>query len=76
MARNASCVALTLCVADPVVDMDKCIGCETCVQVCPQNLFEMKDDKARFIQERVDDCTACETCVNNCPASALSMTTK
>ena len=58
------------------MDVDKCIACETCVQVCPQTLFEMKDDKARFIQERVDDCTACETCVNNCPASALSMTTK
>ena len=61
---------------DPVVDVDKCIGCETCVQVCPVNLFEMQDGHARFIQERVDECTACETCVNSCPASALSMTSK
>ena len=62
--------------SDPVVDTEKCVGCETCVQVCPESLFEMKDGVARFKQERVDDCTACETCVNNCPVTALSMVPK
>lgn len=73
---SISCHVFPSSISDPVVDVDKCVGCETCVQVCPENLFEMKDGVARFKQERVDDCTACETCVNNCPVTALSMVPK
>jgi Fe-S-cluster-containing hydrogenase component 2 len=27
-----------------VVDEEKCAGCEECVDVCPVEVFEMKDD--------------------------------
>lgn len=51
-----------------VIDHDECIGCESCVEICP-DVFEMDDDgeKARVINpnstaECVDE--AIETCPN------------
>jgi Fe-S-cluster-containing hydrogenase component 2 len=39
-----------------VVDEEKCAGCEECVDVCPVEVFEMKDDMAakavsRFVKK-------------------------
>jgi ferredoxin len=28
------------------VDNDKCTGCGTCVEVCPVEVFELKDEKS------------------------------
>lgn len=30
----------------PIVDMEKCEGCEECVDICPMDVFEMKDGKS------------------------------
>ncbi|HHV35642.1 MAG: 4Fe-4S binding protein [Syntrophaceticus sp.] len=55
----------------PKVDLDKCDGCETCVDVCPEEVFELEDDKAKVA--RPDDCSDCETCVDECPNEAITM---
>jgi NAD-dependent dihydropyrimidine dehydrogenase PreA subunit len=55
----------------PVVDKGKCIGCGTCVSVCPQNVFEMKDGKS--VVARPQDCVACSACVENCPVEAIKL---
>ena len=41
----------------PVVDMDLCIGCGSCVELCPE-VFELRDDKAWVIGE--DKCNTCD----------------
>ena len=61
----------------PHVDASACVGCGTCVGVCPHELFEMKPDGiARFKEEKLDECVRCEECVHNCAASAISMKPK
>lgn len=55
----------------PVVDKKKCIGCGTCVSVCSQNVFELKDGKADVTKP--EDCIECMACVENCPVSAIKL---
>ena len=31
---------------NPIVDQEKCVGCEECVDVCPVEVFEMNDGKS------------------------------
>ncbi|RLI96255.1 MAG: ferredoxin [Candidatus Aenigmatarchaeota archaeon] len=53
----------------PVVDKKKCTGCGTCVNVCPVNVFELKDGKSNVV--RPEECIGCKACENSCPAQAI-----
>lgn len=53
----------------PVVDTDKCIGCNTCVRVCPQENIVLSDSKAHI----GDNCTLCLGCVHFCPHQAVEV---
>lgn len=53
-----------------VVDIEKCTGCETCIDVCPASAITMEDGKAKV---DADLCVDCETCVDECPSEAISM---
>jgi NAD-dependent dihydropyrimidine dehydrogenase PreA subunit len=55
----------------PKVDKEKCTGCGTCVSVCPQNVFELKDGKSVVV--RPEDCVECMACVENCPTEAIKL---
>jgi NAD-dependent dihydropyrimidine dehydrogenase PreA subunit len=55
----------------PKVDLGKCTGCGTCVDVCPSEVFEIADEKSKVA--RPDDCTACETCAEECPEEAIAL---
>ena len=35
-----------------IIDEDKCVGCGTCVEVCPVSLLQMKKVRARKKQAR------------------------
>jgi len=50
------------------VDAEECVGCETCVPVCPVEAISMVEDKAVINQET---CNQCETCVDECPVEAI-----
>jgi electron transfer flavoprotein alpha subunit len=50
-----------------IVDIDKCTGCETCLESCPFDAINMKGDKA-VINEY---CNSCMTCISVCPESAI-----
>ena len=54
----------------PVVDEEKCEGCETCVGRCQLSAITMKDELA---QVDLNKCFGCGACVVTCPADALSM---
>lgn len=51
-----------------VVDVDKCNGCETCIDACPTESISMVDGYA-FID--VDECIECGACEAECPNEAI-----
>ncbi len=53
------------------LDVDTCIGCGMCTQVCPQGVFVVEDKKARIIDR--DACMECGACAMNCPSAAISV---
>lgn len=55
----------------PVVDESKCTGCGTCVDVCPQSVFELKGGKAKVVNP--DACIGCRACESSCPAGAITV---
>lgn len=61
----------------PKVNPDKCIGCNTCVRVCPQGNIELVSRKEKDLPSDSklaqigDNCTACLSCVHFCPQQAL-----
>lgn len=55
-----------------VIDPDECIGCESCVEICP-DVFEMDDDGEKAIvinADSTDDCV--DEAIETCPNEAIS----
>jgi len=53
------------------VDTEKCDGCEECVGICPNEVFEMSDDKSSVTGA---ECEYCESCLGVCPSGAITIT--
>lgn len=53
-----------------LVDPEKCTGCGECVEACPLDSLEVKDDLA-VVDE--DTCGDCGSCVDVCPSEAISI---
>ncbi|MGD0299973.1 MAG: NAD(P)-binding domain-containing protein [Bryobacteraceae bacterium] len=53
----------------PRIDLDLCVGCGTCVHVCPFNVLEIVNEKA--IAARLGDCTGYAACAAECPTEAI-----
>ena len=51
------------------IDKSKCIGCGTCVGICPVGAIEMKEGRAEIIIEK---CIGCHSCMGVCPVDAIS----
>lgn len=58
-------------VATLKLNKDKCIGCGMCVQVCPHQVFMIKEGKAAILDK--DCCMECGACAQNCPVTAVSV---
>lgn len=48
----------------------KCIGCEACVEECPENALTLTEDG---IVTNTDLCTLCGICADVCPSLAIEM---
>ncbi len=54
-----------------MVNKEKCIGCGSCVNMCPVNAISFdKDGKAVIDKEK---CIKCLTCENICPVQAIKI---
>ena len=53
-----------------VVDTDRCLGCRTCVQVCPFGAPSV--DRVLGAAQKCDLCDGDPTCVKFCPTGALT----
>jgi len=56
--------------AKSVVATGRCVGCGTCVVVCPLNCLEYGEEKPSLIKE----CKVCGICAQTCPQYEWSMT--
>ena len=55
------------------LDVDTCIGCGMCVDVCPHGVFAIQERKAVIIAR--DLCIECGACAINCPVGAIQVQT-
>jgi NAD-dependent dihydropyrimidine dehydrogenase PreA subunit len=53
-----------------VVDADRCIACDRCINVCPTRVFDRGADGIPVIA-RHDSCQTCFQCEAYCPTDAL-----
>ncbi len=51
------------------LDGMKCVGCGTCLLVCPHAVLSPKNGKVEIMNR--DACMECGACARNCPAEAL-----
>jgi heterodisulfide reductase subunit A-like polyferredoxin len=62
-----------------IVDPDKCVGCLTCVRICPYSVPRVTIEQAgigdimgaAYIEPAI--CHGCGTCVSECPARAIQL---
>ena len=52
-------------------NVDKCVGCGRCAEVCPHGVFDITDKKAYIVDK--DSCMECGACALNCPAKAIEV---
>ena len=55
-----------------LIDKEKCIGCNRCIDICPGNLIESGADKKAVLQ-CPQDCWSCCSCMKECPTQAISL---
>ncbi len=55
-----------------VLQDDRCIGCTSCLKVCPTEAIRLRDGKARIIGEK---CIDCGECIRICPNHAKNAVT-
>ena len=48
---------------------NSCVGCGTCVQICPRSNIRLIDNKPSF----GTDCIGCLSCVQYCPTAAINI---
>jgi NAD-dependent dihydropyrimidine dehydrogenase PreA subunit len=54
-----------------IVDPNKCTGCEECVNICPNGVFQMTEGKSDPYQ--CGECVFCESCLGVCPSGAITI---
>ena len=56
-----------------VIDEDECVGCEACVELCPE-VFEFDDDteKAIVIMAEGGDEESIQEAIDSCPSECIT----
>ncbi|MFZ1290386.1 MAG: ferredoxin family protein [Melioribacteraceae bacterium] len=62
---------------DIIIDIEKCKGCELCVEACPQDSLQrarqVNNKGYLYIVKVIDNCTGCTNCALVCPEGAITV---
>jgi NAD-dependent dihydropyrimidine dehydrogenase PreA subunit len=53
--------------------VDACIGCGTCADICPMDVFYMDEEAQKSVIVYPENCQSCGQCYLNCPTDSLMM---
>lgn len=57
-----------------VIDQDECIGCEACVELCPEVFdFDSDEEKAFVIEGKEDGADCVDEAIASCPSECITM---
>jgi len=54
------------------VNQEKCTGCGECVDICPEEVYELQDEIS--VPVNAEDCVGCESCLEVCESDAITIT--
>lgn len=54
-----------------IVDVEKCNGCEECLEACTVQVLEMQDGKS--VPANPEKCLGCKNCVEICKDKAITV---
>lgn len=54
-----------------VIDQEECIGCEACVELCPE-VFALNDDEKAIAKDPDSTAECVQEAIDGCPVSAIS----
>lgn len=55
------------------VDLNKCIGCKSCVEICPMDVFYFDETARKSVLAYPENCQSCGQCFVNCRGRALGI---
>lgn len=56
---------------NPVINSKKCTNCNTCVEICPVQVFESDSKTPKVAKPK--ECIGCRACEAQCPAEAIKV---
>lgn len=59
------------------IDIDKCKGCEDCINACPSQVLALVEENGKkyvVFKGNPDDCLGCLACQEGCPDGAVTVT--
>lgn len=56
-----------------IIDTEECIGCEACVEICPEVFaFDSDEEKASVIEGADGDAACVEEAIASCPSECIT----
>ena len=53
------------------LDRERCVGCGTCVTVCPHPVLALRNGRSDIVER--DACMECGACATNCAVQAITV---
>ncbi len=53
------------------IDYQKCDGCQTCYDLCPQDVYTWDDEEEHPVVAYAEECWGCGVCWGECPRRAI-----
>lgn len=52
------------------IDVNRCVGCSKCIEVCPGSLI-LKNEKGKAVIKYPKNCWGCAACLKECKVGAI-----